>query len=129
MAVEALPRLEVLATTGDGCQTIKLVASRHPDLVLLDLHLSWINGLQSLALIREYSPGTRVIIIAGEESEEVRATCLAQGAEGFICKHRLHPELRQQIAAAFSDRALESLQEMDECDFLSTCYEDETTIG
>jgi DNA-binding NarL/FixJ family response regulator len=113
MAVEALPRLEVLETVGDGCQTLKLVANRHPDLVLLDLDLSWINGLQSLALIHEYYPRTRVIILAGEESVEVRATCLAQGADGFICKHRLHPELRQEIAAAFSDRAVGTHQEMD----------------
>jgi DNA-binding NarL/FixJ family response regulator len=97
-----------LSTVGDGCQTLNVVAAQHPDLVLMDLELPGINGLQSMALLREYHPATRVIIITTDDSDEVRATCLAQGADGFISKRRLHPELRLRIAEVFSDSALGS---------------------
>jgi len=113
MAIEALPGVEVLDTVGNGCQALNLVGAQHPDLVLLDLHLSGLNGLQSLALIREYHPATRVIIIAAEDSDDVRATCLAQGADGFVCKRRLYPELRHGIAEVFFDWAVGSLQEVE----------------
>ncbi len=113
MLLEALPNLEVLGTVGNGCQALKLVAAQQPDLVLIDLDLAGINGLQSLALIHEYHPATRVIIIAAEDSDDLRATCLAQGADGFICKRRLHPELRRGIAEVFSDRVAGSPQEVE----------------
>jgi DNA-binding NarL/FixJ family response regulator len=105
MVVEACPGLEVLSTVGNGCQTLNVVAAQHPDLVLMDLGLPGLNGLQSLSLLREHHPATRVIIIASDDSDEVRATCLAQGADGFISKRHLHPELHLQIAEVFSEAA------------------------
>lgn len=110
MVLEALPSVEVLGAVGNGCQALQSVAAQHPDLVLIDLHLSGLNGLQTLALIHEYHPATRVIIIAAEDSDDVRATCLAQGADGFISKRRLYPELRRGITEVFSDWAVGSLQ-------------------
>jgi len=109
MVIEALPGLKVLGTVGNGCQALQLMAAREPHLVLLDLELPGINGLQSMALIREYHPATRVIIITGDDTDDVRATCLAQGAHGFISKRRLHQELRRGIAEVFPASAAASL--------------------
>jgi DNA-binding NarL/FixJ family response regulator len=112
MVVEALPGLEVLGTVGNGCQALEVVAAEHPDLVLMGLNLPGINCLQSLALLRECHPATCVIIITADDSDDVRATCLAQGADGFISKRRLHPELRLRIAQVFSDAGLGGFQEV-----------------
>jgi len=109
MVIEDFPGLEVLGSVGDGCQALQMVAARRPDLVLLDLELRGISGLQSMALILEYHPATRVIIITGDDSDDVRATCLAQGADGFISKHRLYQELPRKIAEVFPDSASGSL--------------------
>jgi DNA-binding NarL/FixJ family response regulator len=109
MVIEAFPGLEVLGSVGDGCQALEMVAARRPQLVLLDLQLRGLNGLQSMALIREYHPATRVIIITGDDSDDVRATCLAQGANGFISKRRLYQELPRGIAQVFPDSATGSL--------------------
>lgn len=62
-----------------------------------------------VALIRECHPATRVIIITGDDSDDVRATCLAQGANGLISKRRLYPELPRGIAEMFPDSATGSL--------------------
>jgi DNA-binding NarL/FixJ family response regulator len=105
MAVEVRPRLEVMGTVGNGYQAVKTVAAQHPDLVLMDLDLPGLNGLQSMALLREHHPTTRVIIVAAEDSEDVRATCLAQGAQGFISKRHLYPELHRRIMEVCADPA------------------------
>ena len=113
MVVEAHPGLQVLSTFGNGCQTLNVVATQHPDLVLMDLELPGINGLQNLAVLRERYPETRVIILTSEDSEPVRSTCLAQGADGFISKRHLHPELHQRIAEVFAGAECGSLEKLE----------------
>lgn len=118
MVIEAFPGLEVVGAVGDGCQVLEIVSARQPQLVLVDLQLPGLNGLQSLALIREYHPATRVIIITSEDSDDVRAICLAQGADGVISKRRLHQELRRGIAEVFPRAALGGVQEAIGCEDL-----------
>lgn len=101
--IESLPGLELLGSVSSGCQALVTVAARRPDLLLLDLQLPDINGLQTLALIRQCHPATRVIIMAGDDAQEVRATCMAQGADAFVSKRRLHNELRRGVAEACHD--------------------------
>ncbi len=120
LAIETVPNLEVVGAAGDGGHVLRLVAAQQPDLALIDLDLPGINGLQSLALIREYHPATRVIIMATDNSDDVRMTCLAQGAAGFICKRRLYPDLLHDLAEAFPDRAVGRLQAMGHADSFLT---------
>ncbi len=49
--------------------------------------------------------------MAAENSEDVRTTCFAQGADGFICKRRLYPDLRREIAEVFQGPAIDGPQE------------------
>lgn len=64
MVVEAFPGLEVVGAVGNGCEVLEMVTAQQPQLALVDLQLPGLNGLQSMALIREYHPATRVIIIS-----------------------------------------------------------------
>jgi DNA-binding NarL/FixJ family response regulator len=103
MVIEVFPSLFVLGAVGNGCQALEMVAARPPQLILPDLQLPGIIGPQCMALIREYHPETRVIIITSDDSEDVKATRLAQGAHEVICKRRLYQELRRGITEAFPD--------------------------
>ena len=107
--IETFPDLEVIGAASNGCQALEMIAARYPQLVLLDLQLPYLSGLQSLALIREYHPATRVIIMTSDESNDVYTTCLAQGAHGVFSKRRLHQELRQRITEVFCNSPLRYL--------------------
>ena len=118
MVLETLPGLEVVGGVGDGFELLEIVAARQPQLVLVDLQLPGLNGLQSMALIREYHTATRVIIITSDDSDDVKANCLAQGVHGVISKRRLHQELRRGIAEVFPHAAMGDAQEAMDCEDL-----------
>lgn len=93
--------LELAGTAANGCEALKAVGHCHPDLAILDLQMSGLNGLQTAALIQESFPSTRVIIMSAEDSEAVQETCLAQGVDGFVPKRRLYRDLGQRLAELF----------------------------
>lgn len=93
--------LELVGSAADGCEALKAVGRCHPDLAIMDLQMSGLNGLQAAALIRESFPETRIIIVSAEESEAIESTCLAQGVDGFVPKRKLYRELGQRLAELF----------------------------
>ena len=99
--VENLPRLELVGAAVDGPEALKLAAVLRPDLVLMDLDMPGLSGLEAAARIRESAPAVRVLIVTCDDSEEARAACLAQGADGFVSKDRLWPELQRAVAEVF----------------------------
>ena len=85
--ITQLPQLELIGEAVHGFEALDLVRERQPDLVLLDLYMPGIDGWQAAPLIHEFHPATRVIITANDDSDDVRNTCLTQGADGFISEH------------------------------------------
>ena len=104
--VEAVTGLACLGEANDGCDALREVATLRPGLVLLDLEMPRLNGLQTMALIREFYPASRVFIVSSDDSREVRTTCLVQGADGFISKRWICRDLDQAVARVFPDRLI-----------------------
>jgi CheY-like chemotaxis protein len=95
------PAVRLIAAAKDGLEALKLVDVLKPDLLLLDLHMPGVDGLSATSLIREFHPTTRVIMVTEDDSEGVRETYFAQGADGFVCKRSLPWDLRRAIAELF----------------------------
>jgi DNA-binding NarL/FixJ family response regulator len=89
--------LEVVGEAGDGRQAIDIVRELQPDVLVLDLAMPELDGIEALPLIREASPNTRVIIVTGFGSESVKQRALAAGAERFVEKGTDVDELVDQI--------------------------------
>ena len=85
-------------TAADGEEGLELVRSRHPDLILLDLMLPKIDGMDVCARIREYSE-VPIIMVTGMSGEDDRVAGLMQGADDYICKPFRARELRARIEA------------------------------
>ncbi len=102
MVLDDFPNSQVLGIAINGQQALELVKLTRPDLLLLDLYLPFLNGLDTLGLIRNLYPGTQVLILAADDTEALRETCLAQGAYGFVFKPRLYTELRLWVTKVLS---------------------------
>jgi DNA-binding NarL/FixJ family response regulator len=79
------PRFSVLADAADGQSGVSAVRRHRPDLVLLDIAMPVMNGLQALTLIRRASPASAVVMLSSfsRESREAQRA-MALGAHGFI---------------------------------------------
>lgn len=84
--IELDPDLEVVGEAANGREAVELAERLRPDLLLLDLAMPVMDGLEALPLIRAAAPETRVVILSGVTAPSSRARAAADGASGFIEK-------------------------------------------
>ena len=78
---------EVVDEAGDGLEGIKRARSLKPDVVLLDLHMPGISGLEALKAIKEEIPGIRVLMLTVSEDAQDLIDALRAGASGYLVKN------------------------------------------
>jgi DNA-binding NarL/FixJ family response regulator len=84
--LESHPGWEVCGEAADGREAINLAVRLKPDLVLLDIGMPSLNGLDATRQILAFAPDTRVLILTMHDSEQVVREVLAAGALGFLLK-------------------------------------------
>jgi DNA-binding NarL/FixJ family response regulator len=85
-ALETDEGFQVVATTHSGADVAALVARHRPDIVLMDLRMPGVDGLQALDQIRARDTTTKVVILSASERPDEIQSALARGADGFILK-------------------------------------------
>ena len=88
---------EVVAQAADGLDGVAAARRHAPDLVLLDLMMPVMDGLVALPLIREASPGSRVVVISSLPPGGVAAAALDAGADAFVPKGQPLGALMSQV--------------------------------
>jgi DNA-binding NarL/FixJ family response regulator len=83
----------------NGLEAVHKAAELRPDIVLLDIAMPILNGIQAAQKIREASPNSRVIFVTMDGDEDVKAAALATGAQAYLSKARAASELLPAIAA------------------------------
>jgi DNA-binding NarL/FixJ family response regulator len=91
--LESQPGLEVCCEASTGVEAIDYVKKSKPDLVLLDLTMPEMNGLEVARVIRDESPETEVLIFTMHFSEDVAREVLRCGARGYVLKSDADTEL------------------------------------
>jgi len=97
--LESLPDVEVVGDTGDGREAVELTAARQPNIVLMDIAMPGLNGLEATARLRKSSPETRIIILSMHAGADYVAEALHAGARGYLLKNCTPSELSLAIAA------------------------------
>lgn len=97
--LESLSGVAVVGEAGDGREALALAASKKPDLVLLDITMPGLNGLEAAERIAREHPGTRVILLSMHASEEHVLRALRAGASGYLPKDAALGELELAINA------------------------------
>jgi DNA-binding NarL/FixJ family response regulator len=90
--------IEVVGEASDGRQAIALAERQQPDVLLLDIAMPEMDGLEALPRVREVSPATRVVMLTGVTAASVRERALAAGASAFIEKGTDVDQLAERIA-------------------------------
>jgi DNA-binding NarL/FixJ family response regulator len=89
--------LTVVAQAGDGETALKLYRQHRPDVVLLDISLVGMDGIETLRRLREEWPQSRVLILTASEAREDVRLALDTGAAGYVTKTVSHEELVASI--------------------------------
>ena len=87
----------VVGQSGDGRAAVKQVEQLQPDLVLLDIHMPVMNGLEALKQIKFIAPATRVVMLTVSEDENDLLNAIQNGAEGYLLKHLSAPEFIEML--------------------------------
>ena len=95
--VQKIDGVEVVSDVGDGWEAVKAVQADAPDLVLMDIAMPGLNGLDATSRIVKESPTTRVILLSMHANEEYFQQALQAGASGYLLKGAELAELELAI--------------------------------
>jgi len=90
--------LEVVAETGDGLELIELLKKISPDMVILDISMPNLRGLEAAREIKIISPAVKVLILTMHKDNAYLADAISSGAEGYLLKEDADTELFSAIA-------------------------------
>lgn len=99
LLLEAQPDLKVVGESGSGREALTLAQALQPDLVLLDLTMPNLGGLEALPLLRKVAPAARLLILTMHDDEGYLRQALRGGASGYVLKKAADDELLAAVRA------------------------------
>lgn len=97
--LQSCPGIEVVGETGDGREALQFVEQDPPDVILMDISMPGLNGLEAAAQVGSEHPNVRVIILSMHADEEYVLQALRAGAAGYLLKDSDAAELELAISA------------------------------
>ena len=85
-ALEPNPEIEIVGEARSGSEVMPRIGDTRPDLLLLDIRMTGIDGLQLLDRLQQQYPDTKVVILSGLDDPEVAAEAIRRGAKAFLGK-------------------------------------------
>jgi DNA-binding NarL/FixJ family response regulator len=96
------PESEIVGEAQDGQEAIRCVEKFKPNLVLMDLSMPRMNGMEAIKEIKKRSPGTKILVLTIHKNEEYILGTLQAGADGYALKDSTHAELGMAIKNVLS---------------------------
>jgi two-component system response regulator NreC len=97
LLLEAEADMTVVGESADVVKAASEIGELQPDVVILDLSLTGMNGLEGLAVLKEKTPNSRFLILTMHNDEQYLRLALAQGALGYVIKQAANEELLSAI--------------------------------
>jgi DNA-binding NarL/FixJ family response regulator len=100
---------EVVDEASDGVEALEKVSSLKPDVVVLDVTMPRMNGIEACRLIKQQIPGPEVLFVTQHDSPQMMREALAVGARGYVVKSNLARDLLQAVEAVSEHREFTAL--------------------
>lgn len=101
--VESIEGASVVGEADNGREALAMAKSLKPDLVVMDISMRELNGIDATAQVRAECPSTRVVILSMHSGEEFVKRAIKAGANGYVVKDAAPLELRMAIEAVMRD--------------------------
>ena len=91
------PEIELVGEAADGAEAVQLILEHQPDVVLLDLRLPRLSGIDVMRQVRQQAPTVRFLVLTTYDTDAYIAPALAAGAHGYLLKDATPDELMRAI--------------------------------
>lgn len=100
--LESAGDIEVLAEVGDGLELLRKLAQVSPDVVLLDLHMPQMTGIEAAQRIKRDYPGVRILVLTADDAVPQVLALLKTGADGYVLKTARMEEVIHAVRQVYS---------------------------
>jgi DNA-binding NarL/FixJ family response regulator len=107
---QALPVLRIVWEVADGLEAVQEAEKLQPHLILLDIGLPGMDGIEAARRIRKVAPLSKVIFISEHRSPSVVREAMSTGAHGYVVKSRVAKELSAALQAVILDKRFVSAE-------------------
>jgi DNA-binding NarL/FixJ family response regulator len=104
-----MPALQIIDEASDGLEAVRKAGDLRPDLILLDVGLPTLNGIEAARRIRALSPKSTIIFVSQESDPDVVTEALNLGSWGYVVKTRVASDLLPAVEAAMRGKQFVSL--------------------
>lgn len=98
------PDLQLVAEVSDGLEAVQKAAELQPDLILLDIGLPTLNGIEAARQIHKLSPKSKILFVSQESSTDVVQEAMCLGAMGYVVKAHAASDLLAAVEAVCQGR-------------------------
>ncbi len=102
--LDQMPILQIVGEVSDGLEAVSKALELQPDLILLDIGLPTLNGMEAARQIRTLSPRSRIIFVTQESSYEMVREAASLGAWGYVAKTSVARDLLTAVDAVVKGR-------------------------
>ena len=95
--------IEVVGEAYNGLDVIKLCKDLHPDIVIMDIRMPVMDGIQATKILKDEFPNIKVIILTVFDLNEYRAASIKAGATGYVLKKNMYTDLLPKIHQLFAN--------------------------
>ena len=100
--LNAEPDLTVVGEASDGAECLRVAQAVQPDVILLDINMPGMNGLEALPMLRQLAPQSRVLVLTMHDDTTYLRQVLAAGGAGYVLKQAADKELLSAIRTVYS---------------------------
>ncbi|HEY3229119.1 MAG TPA: response regulator transcription factor [Roseiflexaceae bacterium] len=97
--------IEVVGDAADGAEAVRIILEQRPDVVLLDLRLPKLSGIEVMRQVRAQAPEVRFLVLTTYDTDEYIGPALAVGAQGYLLKDATPDELARGVRSLVQGRA------------------------